>query len=451
MNPTPVWITMARCIPGGGWKAPMWVSPFGHLRDRFMASLTAPNAPSCSPWQLLTGPTGPNGPSGPNGQRGCPHFSPWGEPTSWTNATDVLFQSHRTMVMSWHLEVQGDPFAISKMRNLRLEKQLQPTNCWMTLDEKMLAFAFLLTFPVERILKCHIYLSLENGCYGSKIEDAGDHRFTIQVWGTIPEGQELDLEDEECGTSEVFVIAWLARLALESDQRFPVAMQMWPSGIAVFKSGLASRIVFDVFVPRFTLGALLAMGSGPRSVETLGTKKPCEQWLLDSYWLMKNRRLYYPMQGWSWSTIVILIHQAVWSDRGFFEHCAIENGYVKYVRRILGEIVVRVSLKFDYLEGVQLSSTHHRSTDLRCWPTHGSHHGRVWQGGKTGWTDVNSHSLGPPSGAFVGHADNIGSAGTAGYSSSTWRILHISPRGDVSYEISNHLVKTHWTTMNNHH
>ena len=112
-----------------------------------------------------------------------------------------------------------------------------------------------------------MYLSLESSCYGSKIEDAGDHRFTIQVWGTIPEGQELDLEDEECGTSEVFVIAWLARLALESDQRFPVAMQMWPSGIAVFKSGLASRIVFDVFVPRFTLGALLAMGSGPRSVE----------------------------------------------------------------------------------------------------------------------------------------------------------------------------------------
>lgn len=106
--------------------------------------------------------------------------------------------------MSWHLEVQGDPFATSKMRNLRLEKQLQPTNCWMTLDEKMLAFAFLLTFPVERILKCHMYLSLENSCYGSKIEDAGDHRFTIQVWGTIPEGQELDLEDEECGTSEVF-------------------------------------------------------------------------------------------------------------------------------------------------------------------------------------------------------------------------------------------------------
>ena len=190
---------------------------------------------------------------------------------------------------------------------------------------------------------------------------------------------------------------------------------------------------------------------GPGALrETLGTKKPCEQWLLDSYWLMKNRRLYYPMRGWSWSIIVIFIHQAVWNDRGFFEHCAIENEYVKYVRRILGEIVVRVSLKFDYLEGVQLSSTHHRSTDLRCWPTHGSHHGRVWQGGKTGWTAIRLGCLGHSLVMQI-ISDQRVQLGIQGYSSSTWRILHISPRGDVSYEISNHLLKTHWTTMNNHH
>lgn len=163
----------------------------------------------------------------------------------------------------------------------------------------------------------------------------------------------------------------------------------WNCGFLVWLSGLASRIVFDVFVPRFTLGALLAMGSGPRSVETLGTRKPCEQWLLDSYWLMKNRRLYYPMRGWSWSIIVILIHQAVWNDRGFFEHCAIEHDYVKYVRRILGEFVVRVSLKFDYLEGenkwVQHITVTHRSqvltntwkpswTYLARWVQLGEHH-----------------------------------------------------------------------------